>query len=165
MSAARDGIRFTLCVLTALAIAILYNQTCFLVVPKEVIVWIFFTVIVSLFPLLADYWYKIIKTRKRPDVNDFFSDGQLLVIGFVFCADAFGSVMFSEKLHKSYVQILLIGCCFISMLLSLILYPAILSMKEHLEIEDKRFVVITTFTLFIADFIFSMACKWIAAIK
>ena len=127
---------------------------------NEIIIWLSFTVLVSLMPLALDYCGKVITTEERPKSEEFFSDGQLLLIAVAFGAESMGGILNAGKSYKAW-ELLNISACFIAMLCAAILYPYIVNTRQNSTMKDKKFVVRTTFTVFIFTLLSSLVCKYI----
>ncbi len=127
---------------------------------KELIIWLIFTVSVSLLPLIIDYMIRIIKTQNNPSLED-LTDGQLLLIAVALGAEAIGSVLFKGQ-NYSVDEIIIIGVSFLILLFASFLYPSIIDLKQSQRLQSPRFVLKVTLVLFSLSLTFSFACKWIS---
>ncbi|TFI51353.1 hypothetical protein BLD44_026780 [Mastigocladus laminosus UU774] len=132
------------------------------ILPREVIIWLLFTVVVSIIPLIFDYCAKIITTQQRPKSKDFLCDGQLLLISVAFGAESMGNVLFTGKLYETW-QIIIIGACFLTTLCAGILYPFIVNTRQNSTMKDPEFVVRITVILFLCSLGTSLVCKWLSS--
>ncbi|NEO30504.1 MAG: hypothetical protein F6K36_08730 [Symploca sp. SIO3C6] len=128
---------------------------------KELVVWLMFTVVASLIPVMLDYCGRIITTNRRPDSEEFFSDGQLLLIAVVLGSEAMGGVILTDK-NYSLWQIITIGSGFITTLCAGLLYPFILNAQQTGNLKDRKFVIKSIFLLFLISLGTSFICKAIS---
>lgn len=120
---------------------------------EKFIVWIFFTVIVSIIPLILDRIGGNTKTW-----NDFWSNGQLLLIGIALGAEANGTFL-SAGLKYTSPELTVLGSNFIIVMTSCFFFDKCNDIQKRQQlIIPANFVCPLLFTL---SLILSFMCKYL----
>ncbi len=98
---------------------------------EKLTIWLTFTVVVSLLPIIADYLAKYL-TDQKPTLSNLLSDSQLLLIAVALGAETMGEVISLGK-DFSLLELLIISSGFLLMLFSALVYPIVTNRKAELE--------------------------------
>ncbi|WP_445635453.1 hypothetical protein NSTC745_00137 [Nostoc sp. DSM 114161] len=132
--------------------------------PKEVLVWLLFTFIVSVLPLGIDCLVRLFYGQEWFDYQH-YRDGQLLIIAVSFGAESIGNILIRSSLNQWY-EILIIGGCFLSTLAAGLLYPYIKNLPVNSQKTTSqnidRSIFYATVAIFLFSFATSLFCKYLA---
>ncbi|PHJ62863.1 hypothetical protein VF14_12810 [Nostoc linckia z18] len=133
-------------------------------IPKEVLVWLLFTFVVSVLPLGIDCLVRLFNQQAWFDYQH-YRDGQLLIIAVSFGAESIGNILIRSKLNQWY-EILIIGSCFLTTLAAGILYPYIKNLpvtsQKTTSQNVDRSIFYATVAIFLFSFATSLFCKYLS---
>ncbi len=133
-------------------------------IPKEVLVWLLFTFVVSVLPLGIDCLVRLFDAKPWFDYEH-YKDGQLLIIAVSFGAESIGNILIRSQLNQWY-EILIVGSCFLTTLTAGLLYPFIrylgVDSRTTTSPPDYRMIFYTTAAIFFFSFATSLFCKYLA---
>lgn len=131
---------------------------------SEVILWLIFTVFISLIPLGADYLYLSLivqqqeREKPRPRFESFFKDGQILLIAVALGAGAIADILIvSLKKPLENAEISFLGVSFLTTIISAFLYANIKRTNPENLSEELVFQILTI--LFFIALIEGFVCK------
>ncbi|MBD2516043.1 hypothetical protein H6G93_13685 [Nostoc sp. FACHB-973] len=134
-------------------------------IPKEVLVWLLFTFVVSVLPLGIDCLVRLFNQQAWFDYEH-YRDGQLLIIAVSFGAESIGNILIRSQLNQWY-EILIVGSCFLTTLTAGLIYPFIRNLRPvnsqtaDPKIGNKR-IFYATVAIFLFSFATSLFCKYLA---
>lgn len=122
--------------------------------PVELTSWIFFTLSIAVLPLVFN---RVL--NKSLLWEDFWSDGQVLLVGITIGAGAIGEIM-SKGIDGSNARSIIVGMTFLSVVSSCLIYPSCFNEEQR---EQLLFPPsITSCILFSLSLVSSICCKLIA---
>lgn len=122
----------------------------------KIVIWLIFTVVVSLIPLIFD---RISGTT--PTWKDFLGNGQLLLIGVALGAESLGDLL-SLKTSYGSQEVVVMGISFLTTLSSSFMYP----LCSLASIGGKKLLIpleLACPILFFSSLATSILCKFISA--
>ncbi len=120
----------------------------------EVITWMFFTLAIAVLPLVFN---RIL--NKSLIWKDFWSDGQVLLIGIALGAEAIAEIM-STGIDGSTTRSVVAGMTFLSVISCCFIYPSCFDEKQRSQLLFPAGR--TSFVLFFLSLITSICCKIIS---
>ncbi len=117
----------------------------------SLITWIFFTLFLSLLPLVLN---RVL--NKNNSWDDFWSDGQILLIGIIIGTEGFAQI-FSIGIDGNSYRSFVAGGCFVSIISSCIMYPSCFDKSQHQKLKWSPETI--SIILFGLCLVTSIACK------
>ncbi|MDV7341322.1 hypothetical protein RYZ26_17060 [Terasakiella sp. A23] len=124
--------------------------------PKKLTKWLFFSVLVSLTPLLFNVLILVSK-NKTFDLNAILGSGELLLIVAAMCAASIGEVIGSGN-RLQIVKIIAGGASVIVLMVSALYFSSIAEAKLSQQPMDADIVSSTSISLFLISCITSSIC-------
>lgn len=89
---------------------------------KRLVVWLFFSVIISLIPLCFDFFFRLIREKKMPKTHELIDRGQLYILNVVIGAATLGEILILPR-EINFIEVVLAFTLLVIVLVSAGFYP------------------------------------------